>query len=115
MISAPSDMRCRSMPDAVHEDEDDRQHQRHGERDDDAGAKAERQEAHGEHDDQRLEEGAGEFADRLLDDLRLIGDLVDLYADRRLGADLLDRRADVFAEFEDIAALGHHAPTMTAG
>ena len=43
-------------------------------------------EADEQHDRQRLDEGTGEFADRLLDDLRLVGDLLDVDADRRLGA-----------------------------
>ena len=44
-----------------------------------------------EHDNQRLDERAREFADRFLDHFGLIGDLFDIDADRRLGAHLVDR------------------------
>ena len=60
--------------------------------------------ADAQNDDERLDEGAGKFADRLLDDLRLVGNLVDLDADRRPGADFVNGRADVLAEVQHIAA-----------
>ena len=43
----------------------------------------------------------------LVDDMRLIGDLGDLDADRKLGRDRLDRLLEVFAEREDVAAVLH--------
>ena len=53
----------------VHDDEDDRQHQRHRQRHHDAGAPAQRQERDEQHDRQRLDEGVHEFADGVLDHL----------------------------------------------
>ena len=64
MISAPSVTRWRSRPMQRHDDEDDRQHQRHGRRDDDPRSPAEAEETHAEHDRERLEQRAGELADR---------------------------------------------------
>ena len=101
-------MRCRSNSEDIHENEHHRQHQRDGERDDDPRAGAERGEADEQDDNQRLDEGTGEFADGLFDDLGLIGDLVDLYAYRRLRAYLIDCQFKILAEGEDIAPLGHH-------
>ena len=92
----------------IHENENDGQHQRHRQRHDDSGAGAQRGETHQEHDNQRLDERPGEFADRFLDHSGLIGDLFDLYADWRLGAHLVDRESEILAKGEHIAAPRHH-------
>ena len=67
-------------PHRVHDDEDDGEHQRHGGRDHDAGAPAERDEGDEQHDAERLDEGVHELADRMLDHLGLVGDLLDIDA-----------------------------------
>ncbi len=48
----------------------------------------------------------GEFADCLLDDLRLVGDEMRLDADRQVAVELGDSLLDVLAELQDVGALG---------
>src|ERR1700738_21996 len=50
MMSAPSVMRWRARPRRIHDEKNDREHERHRERDHDAGAPAERKETHQKHD-----------------------------------------------------------------
>ena len=76
-------------------------------RDHDAGAPAERQKAHQEHDAERLDEGLDELRNRMLHDRRLVGDLRHLDADRKLGDDRLHRGLEVLAEREDVGAVLH--------
>ena len=90
----------------VHDDEDDRQHQRHRERHHDAGAPAERDEGDEQHDRQRLDEGVHELADGVLDHLRLVGDLLDIDALRHRLHEFGGRLLDLLAEFENVGALG---------
>ena len=71
-------------PGHVHDDEHDREHERHRRRHHEAWAPSKRDEADDEHDGKRLDERAQELAHRLLDDARLIRDLVDLDAGRNL-------------------------------
>jgi hypothetical protein len=101
MISAPSEAG------RVHDEQNDRQHQRHRERDDDAGAPAEREEAHDQDDDQRLGEGLDELGDGVVDDVRLVGDLGDIDADRQLAHDRVHRALEVVAEGDDVGAVLH--------
>ena len=108
IISAPSEMRCKSTPSIFMKMKTTASTRRHRQRHDDFGAGAQRGEAHQEHDNQRLDERAGEFADRFLDHSGLIGDLFDLYADWRLGAHLVDREGEILAKGEHIAAPRHN-------
>ena len=107
MISAPSVTRCRSRPMKRHGDEDDREHQRHGGRDDEARAPAERDEAHAEHDRQRFEKRTREFEHRRVDHFGLIGDARIDDPARQVGLELGERRVERLAERENIAALLH--------
>ena len=91
----------------VHHGEHDRQHQRNRQRHHDAGAPAERDEADQQHDAERLHEGLDEFRDRFLDDVRLVRDLGDLDADRKLGGDRLHGALEVFTERDDVGAVLH--------
>jgi hypothetical protein len=93
--------------DDEHDDEHQPEHERHRQGDDDAGAHPERQKAHRQHDTEGLDERTHEIADRLLDDLRLVGDPVVGEADRRRPHDLGHGRIDVLAEREDVGAFLH--------
>ena len=94
-------------PGHIHDHEHDRQHERHGRRDDEAGAPSKRDEADDEHDGERLDERAQELAHRLLDDARLIRDLVDLDAGRNLRLGIGNRILELFAQLQNVGALGH--------
>ena len=98
-----------------HRDEHDRQHERNRGRDDEAGAQAQRKETDREHDRQRLDEGAGEFANRLVDDLRLVGDARNRDAARQFGLELGERRVERLAEGEDVSALLHDDADLERG
>ena len=89
------------------DDEGDGEHQRNRQRHHDAGAPAERNEADQQHDAQGLGEGFGEFADGMIDDVRLVGDLLEVDALRQRRFDLLHRGFDILAELDDVGALGH--------
>ena len=91
----------------VHDREHDRQDQRDRQRDHDAGAPAERQEAHQENDPQRLDECFDELGNGMLDDLRLVGDLRDLDPHRKLGDDCIHRGFEVLPQRNDVAAVLH--------
>ena len=59
-----------------------------------------------QHDRQRLDEGMHELADRVLDHLGLIGDLLDIDALRHRVHEFRGGVRDVLAELQDIGALG---------
>src|SRR5262249_9282904 len=67
----------------------------------------ERQEAHDQHDDERFRESLDEFRHRLVDDVRLIGDLGDLDPDRKLADDGVHRALEVFSERDDVGTILH--------
>jgi hypothetical protein len=94
-------------PGAVHDEKHDGQHERHGQRNDDAGAPAERQKAHDQNDGERLAKALDEFRYRFVNDMGLIGDLGDLDADRQLRRDGLHRLLQVLAERDDVRAVRH--------
>src|SRR5215472_5433750 len=64
-------------------------------------------EDHAEHDRDRFPERLREAADGLLDDYRLVGDQMRLYADRQFGDDLIHLVRHGLAEDEVVAALRH--------
>ena len=90
-----------------HDHEGDGKNQRNGDRHDDAGAPAERQEAHPEDDDDGLDQRLDELAHGLLDDLRLVGHQVGLDADGQIGGHPGEALLDVLAERENVGVLGH--------
>ena len=94
-------------PGHVHDDEHDREHERNRRRDDEAGAPSKGYEADDEHDRQRLDERAQELAHRLLDDARLVCDLVDLDAGRNLSFGIRNRILEPLAELQNVGAFGH--------
>ena len=69
--------------------------------------KPKREEAHQQHDRERFEEHREEFRHRALDDLRLVGDLGDVDADRKLGGDRPHRLLEVLAQRQDVGAVLH--------
>ena len=64
-------------------------------------------EADDEHDGERLDERAQELAHRLLDDARLVRDLVDLDAGRNLRFGIRNRILELFTQLQNVGALGH--------
>ena len=107
MISAPSEMRCRSMLSDVHDREHDRQRQRDRQRHHRAGAHAEADEAADEDDHDRLPQRGHEVADRDVDGDRLVGDQHRLDADRQVGRDVGHLLAHVLAQRQDVAGVAH--------
>ena len=99
----------------VHDDEHDGEHERHRQRDDDAGAPAEREEADEQHDRQRFDEGVDKLTDRVLDNNRLIGDLLEIEAPRYRGHEIGGGVADSRPELENIGALRHHDADANCG
>jgi hypothetical protein len=91
----------------IHGDEDDGEHQRDRQRDNDAAAPAQRQKAHQQDDSQRLHERPDELADGMGNDMRLVGDLLDVDAGRDFGGKAVERGLQMVAEIEDVAALLH--------
>ena len=100
-------MRSRLSPATFMTTKHDREHERHRRRDDEAGAPSKRDEADDEHDGERLDERAQELAHRLLDDARLVRDLVDLDAGRNLRFGIRNRVLEPLAELQNVGALGH--------
>jgi hypothetical protein len=82
-----------------HDEERRRQHQRNGQRHDEAGPPAERQQRHDQHDADGLGQRLQEFMHRFADHMRLVRDAADLDADRMIlpgaGQRLLDRGSDL--------------------
>ena len=91
----------------MHHRRDQREHQRHRRGDHDAGAPAEEQEGHGQHDGQRLQERALELPDRLRHHPRLVGVLLDLDPGRHLLPDLSEPLLQRLAEVQHVAVLLH--------
>ena len=91
-----------------HDQEGDGEHQRDRDRDHQASADAETDEADGEHDDDGFIQRLGEAADRLFDDLRLVGDEMHAHADREIGDDLGHLPLQRLAEVEQVGT-GLHA------
>ncbi|OIQ74920.1 hypothetical protein GALL_434200 [mine drainage metagenome] len=90
----------------IHDDKDDCQHQRHRQGHHDAGAPAQRDERDEQHDRKRLDEGMHEFADRMFDNFRLVGDPVDIDALRHRLHEFSGRTGDILAELQNVGALG---------
>ena len=91
----------------VHEEEDARQYERDAAGDDEPRTKAERQKAHGEHDDDGFSERVDEIIDGFCDDLRLVGDLMDFQAERQVVLERGDFLLQILAERQDVAARAH--------
>jgi hypothetical protein len=72
------------MPNTRHQQEGDRQHQRDRQGDDGAGAHAEAEEGNRQDDQDRFGQRRHEEVHRLANDLRLIGDDVNVDAQRQL-------------------------------
>ena len=56
---------------------------------------------------ERFEERLEEFRHRAVDDVRLVGDLGDVDADRKLGGDRLHRLLEALAQRQDVGAVLH--------
>ncbi|MCY1512416.1 hypothetical protein D9M68_468750 [compost metagenome] len=91
----------------VHAGEGHRQHQRDRQRHHQPGAQAEGEEAHQQHDDQRLGQHLDELADALAYRRRLVGHLAQLHARRQGLLQALEFGVQRLAEDEDVAALLH--------
>src|SRR5262249_56985625 len=74
---------------------------------DNDGAQAERQEAYEQDDRQRFDEGMDELVDRVVDDDRLIGDLLEIEALWNRGLEIGGRARYRRTELKDIGALRH--------
>ena len=72
-----------------------------------AGAPAERQKAYEQHDRQRFDEGMDELVDSMVDDDRLIGDLLEIEALWNRGLEIGGRARYRRTELKDIGALRH--------
>ena len=107
MISAPSEMRCRSIPISDMTKNVAASTMRNGQGDDQAGPPAERQERNHEHDADRLGQRLEKLVDRLADDLRLVRDAAELDADGQILLDALQSLLDGGAHLGDVGA-GHH-------
>ena len=90
-----------------HDNEGDGKHQWNCNRHHDAGAPAERQEAHPKDDGDGLDQRLDELADGFLDDLWLVRHQVRLDSDRQIGGDRGEAFFHVLAECEDIGVLCH--------
>ena len=77
MMSAPSEMRCRSMPIPDMTRKVAAEHKRDRQRDHDARAPAEREERDRQHDQERLAQRLQELADGFAHDGGLIGDFAE--------------------------------------
>ena len=98
----------------VHDGEGGGQHQRNGDGDDQAGTPADRQERDDKHDQQRFAERLHELVDGILDDLRLVGNLVDRNAIGQRFLEALVGRLDILADIGDVEALGHDDAELDA-
>ena len=92
---------------ALHAEEDDGEHERYRQGNDQPGPEPEAQKAHDEDDGDRLDERLGEFSDGLAHDLGLIGDELELDADRQALHQTVCGRVEAFAEGEIVAARAH--------
>ena len=91
----------------AHAEKGRRHHPGNGDGHHQAGAQAQAEEAHHQHDGQRLEEHAHEVAHRRLDDARLVGHLGELDADRQVGMNRRHFAVEVLAQLEHVAVLDH--------
>ena len=107
MISAPREMRCRSIAGHFHDREHDGERQRDRKRDDGAGPNAETDKAHRHDDGDGLPQRRREVANGVIDDKRLIGHEDRLDAQRQIGPDLAHGLLDIPAEGQNIAAFAH--------
>ncbi len=87
--------------------EGDRQHQRNRQRHHGAGAQAEAEEGNREDDQHRLAERRHEEVHRLTHDLRLVGDQVQIDAERQLLLQAFGFHPQALAEPDHVAALVH--------
>ena len=94
--------------DRVHDDEHDSKDKRHRQRDDKAGAPAERKEADEENDRQRFDERTNEFPDRVVHHCGLIGDLLEIEPLGDRAREVCSRGGNGRTEFQDVGALCHH-------
>ena len=85
MISAPSEMRCRSMSNDLHDRKDDGERQRDRQRDDGARPDAQADEADRHDDGDGLPQRLHELADGVIDVTRLVRDQMRLDAERQVG------------------------------
>ena len=92
---------------AFHAEEDDGEHEGYRQGNDEPGPEPEAQEAHHEDNGDRLKECLGELSDGLAHDLGLIGDELELDADRQALHQALCRLVQAFAEGEIVAARTH--------
>ena len=107
MMRAPSEMRCRSIPNnsiatntAASTSGIDERH--HG-----TGAQAEADQADGKNDGDRLPQRLHEIVHRMLDGHGLVGDERRLDPDRQVRRDLGHRLGDVAPQGQNVAALAH--------
>ena len=115
MISAPSEMRCKSMPSSAMTTKTIASTSGTEVATTMPARQPSDEEADRQHDRQRLDEGPREFDDRLVDDLRLIGDALHRDAARQVGLELGERRVERLAERQDVAALLHDDADSSAG
>ena len=94
-------------PDRVHDDEDDGKDQRHRQRDDEAGAPTQREKADEQNDRQRFDEGSNKLVDRMIDDGRLIGDLLEIETLRDRFDEFVCRGGDGRTQVQDVGAFRH--------
>ncbi len=107
MISAPSEIRCRSIPNICMIGNTTASVSGIESATTVPGPHAEADKAHGHDDRDRLPQRRREVADRVVDDMRLIRDQYRLDADRQIGLDLAHRLLDVSAKGQDVAAFAH--------
>ena len=91
----------------IHDTEDAAEHQRDAAGNYHARTHAQRQEAYREHDDDGFDQCLDEVMDGAIDDLRLIGNLMDLQTHWHFLLDLADLLPQLLAELQDIATLLH--------
>jgi len=91
----------------VHAGERHGQHQRNGQSHHQAGAQAEGEETHQQHDHQRLDQHLDELAYPGLDCRRLVGDLAQLHARRQVARQAFELVFKCLAEYQNVAAILH--------
>ena len=91
----------------IHAGEGHRQHQRNRQGDHHAGAHAEGEEAHQQHDRQRFDQHLDELADAGFHRRRLVGDLAQLHAGREVFLDAGELDFQRLAQHQNVAAVLH--------
>ncbi|MNI52447.1 hypothetical protein D3C73_1072290 [compost metagenome] len=94
-------------PQVIHAGERHRQHQRNGQGHHHAGAHAEGEEAHQQHDGQRLDQHLDELADPGFHRRRLVGDLAQLHAGREILLDTGKLDFQGLAQHQDVTTVLH--------